>query len=198
MILRRIEAVRGTFIRSRATEIRYPPKNLIVASKKYNLMPNSQAGFLEPGHNNLTKEEVANSPSRFRRKCMAALQEPRTVRDGDGATSIHGNKSQWERDYVLQIFRHAKSTTLVVTYVASDQRGGSGHTGRRLTNPAGIVILVRLTGETYAQCDPTVFEVNLSGVGSDSRRCLSCSKSKPEAAERKQIVAIKEEAELGT
>lgn len=41
------------------------------------------------------------------------------VRDGYGATSIHGDKSQSERDYVLQDFRHGKSTILVATDVAA-------------------------------------------------------------------------------
>uniref|UniRef100_A0AAG5DP24 RNA helicase n=1 Tax=Anopheles atroparvus TaxID=41427 RepID=A0AAG5DP24_ANOAO len=41
------------------------------------------------------------------------------VRDGYGATSIHGDKSQTERDYVLQDFRHGKSTILVATDVAA-------------------------------------------------------------------------------
>ncbi|XP_055599926.1 uncharacterized protein LOC129749092 isoform X2 [Uranotaenia lowii] len=41
------------------------------------------------------------------------------IRDGYGATSIHGDKSQAERDYVLQDFRHGKSTILVATDVAA-------------------------------------------------------------------------------
>lgn len=41
------------------------------------------------------------------------------IRDGYGATSIHGDKSQSERDYVLQDFRHGKSTILVATDVAA-------------------------------------------------------------------------------